>query len=179
VGYLAGELRDGRTLIEAVADGWIYAAALPGQRTVAALTVSADSVPRNAGARQAFWQMAIARSRLVGPVLEGLSLIGPLHVVNSRASAAARVGGASWCVIGDARIAPDPLSGQGLLWALDDAATLANALLASRSDKIADELAARSRSSLSDHCRAAAMIYGMERRFADAPFWREAARVKP
>jgi len=146
---------------------------------VAALTVSADSVPNSAEAQQAFWQETIAHSRLVAPALEGLSPIGPARVVDSRASAAGRVGGKTWCVMGDARIAPDPLSGQGLLWALDDGAFVGTAFLTSRADSIAEALAARSQSGLREHCEAAAMIYGAERRFEDAPFWRRAAYVSP
>jgi flavin-dependent dehydrogenase len=175
VGYLSGEPGDSRTLIEAVRDGWIYAAALPGQRMVAALTTSAGMVPNSAEARLSFWRETIARSLLIAPAVTGLSLAAGPFVVSSRASAARRVGGKTWCVLGDARMAPDPLSGQGLLWALDDAALVANRLLRSQADSIADELRSRSQANLSDHCEAAASIYAAEQRFAGEPFWINAA----
>jgi flavin-dependent dehydrogenase len=175
VRYLAGEPRESRTLIEAIAEGWIYAAALPGQRMVVALTTSARSVATSPQARLASWDEAISRSVLVAPALAGLTPIGPPRIVNSRASAASRVGGKTWCVMGDARIAPDPLSGQGLLWALDDAAFVAHSFLNTRSDTIAAGLKSRSQTNLADHCNAAALFYGAERRFAGKPFWRTAA----
>ncbi|MEA2819014.1 MAG: hypothetical protein QOJ86_1018 [Bradyrhizobium sp.] len=179
VGYLSGEPGDNRTLIEAVQDGWIYAAALPGQRMVAALTTSAGMVPNSAEARLSFWRETIARSLLIAPAVAGLSLAAGPFVVSSRASAARRVGGKTWCVLGDARMAPDPLSGQGLLWALDDAALVANCFLRSQADRIADELKSRSQANLSDHCKAAASIYDAEGRFAGAPFWSNAASIPP
>jgi hypothetical protein len=76
-------------------------------------------------------------------------------------------------------MAPDPLSGQGLLWALDDAALVANCFLRSQPDCIADELKSRSQANLRDHCKAAASIYRAERRFAGAPFWSNATSMPP
>ena len=69
VGYLSGEPGDSRTLIEAVRDGWIYAAALPGRRMVAALTTSAGMIPNSAEARLSFWRETIARSLLMAPAV--------------------------------------------------------------------------------------------------------------
>jgi flavin-dependent dehydrogenase len=179
VGYLTGQPDDSRTLIEAVREGWIYAAALPGQRMVVALTTSAGRIPGDAAARVAFWRRAISRSRLIAPVVKGLSLAERLYVANSRASAARRVGGKTWWVLGDARFAPDPLSGQGLLWAFDDAGLVADGLLRSQADGIAEQLRARSQFHVSAHGEAAASIYATERRFADEPFWTDAVAIHP
>jgi 2-polyprenyl-6-methoxyphenol hydroxylase-like FAD-dependent oxidoreductase len=146
---------------------------------VAALTTSAGMIPSSAQARLSFWRETIARSLLIAPAVAGLSLAAGPFVVSSRASAARRVGGKTWCVLGDARMAPDPLSGQGLLWALDDAALVANCFLRSQPDCIADELKSRSQANLPDHCKAAASIYGAERRFAGAPFWSSSRFTPP
>ena len=171
VAFLEGVPRDNRTMVEAVAEGWIYAAALPGNRTVVALTTRAGLVPRTAALRMRFWEAAIDRSILIAPAIIGLAAARSVSVANSRASVARRVGGQRWCAVGDARLAPDPLSGQGLLSALNDAAFVAGMLLQSRGDDIAGEFRTRSRQDTANHAAAAAAVYGGERRFAAEPFW--------
>ena len=171
VAFLEGTPGDSRTMVEAVAAGWIYAAALPRNRTVVALTTRAGMIPGTIVARIRFWKTALDRSLLIGPAIMGLAPPATISVVNSRASLARRTGGPRWCVLGDARFAPDPLSGQGVLSALEDASFVAGLLLRSRSEDIANELRTISQADAASHAAASAAAYGAERRFANERFW--------
>ena len=51
-----------------------------------------------------------------------------LSVHDARASYALCRAGDDWCAVGDARFAPDPLSGLGILWAIEDGVWTAEAL---------------------------------------------------
>src|SRR5262249_12396857 len=122
---------DGRTVIEAVPGGWFYLAALPSNEFIAGFITSAALITRKRPARLRWWLEAFGRTPLVRNALNGCRLPATVFVADARASFARSGGGDCWIAVGDARIAPDPLSGQGIIWAIDDA-SLAMEHLASR-----------------------------------------------
>jgi hypothetical protein len=104
-------------LIEAVPQGWWYAARLPGGAPVAGLHVGPEDARRLA-TDAAAWRTALAGTRHVAerflPSLFG-SLLPPLDAGGSRLD---RLAGEGWIACGDAALAFDPVSGQGILAAL-------------------------------------------------------------
>src|SRR5262249_60506879 len=109
-----------RTVIEAVQVGWFYLAALPGNEIIAVFITLATLVPSERRARLRWWLEALARTNLVRHALNGCRLPEILSVANARASFARSGAGDSWLAIGDVRIAPDPLSAQGIICAIHD-----------------------------------------------------------
>jgi flavin-dependent dehydrogenase len=96
------------TLIEAVEDGWWYSAPLPGARTVFAYMTDSDLW------RTSRWGDLLKVAPLTS---EGASVIGtwsPIRVVFAASMLRRPVVGPNWIVVGDAALAVDPLSGQGI-----------------------------------------------------------------
>jgi len=109
----------GVTRIEAAEEGWWYSAVLPDSRRVMAYMTDAD-LRRNAVG----WQQALRRrSGLKRYVLES----GP-HVRPADTSRLDKVIDRNWLAIGDAAMAFDPLSGQGVLKALESALSAARCI---------------------------------------------------
>jgi flavin-dependent dehydrogenase len=90
------------------------------------------------------------------------------------ASRLASVAGPDWLAVGDAAMAFDPLSSQGLFQALDTAVTSAAAIeRALDDDTLAmTELARSVEPVWAAYLGTARHHYDSERRWADLPFWR-------
>jgi len=128
VGQAGADRPLSRTLIEAVPNGWWYASRLPSGAPVAGLHVGPDDARRLATDAQA-WRAALAGTRHVAerflPSSFG-SLLPPLDAGGSRLD---RLTGAGWIACGDAALAFDPVSGQGILAALHGGMMAARAVL--------------------------------------------------
>ena len=164
--------RDRRTMIEAVPGGWFYLAALPGNAFIAVFITSAALIPVKRRARLRWWLEALAQTGVVRTALNGCGLPGTLSVADVRASFARSGAGDGWLSVGDARIAPDPLSGQGIIWAIDDACS-AMELLAGRDGRgLAQNMQARTEREVEAYLRERSHVYAREQRFKDDPYWR-------
>ena len=158
-------------MIEAVPGGWFYLAALPGNEFIAVFITSATLVPSKRRARLRWWLEALARTTVVRNALNGCRLPETLLVANARASFARSGGGDCWLAVGDARIAPDPLSGQGIIWAIDDASSTME-LLASREWRgLAQKMQARTEREVEAYLLERSRVYSREQRFRDDPYW--------
>jgi flavin-dependent dehydrogenase len=93
----------------------------------------------------------------------------PGQVTDASTSWLDRITGPGWAATGDAAVAFDPLSSQGIVTALvmgREAARLAVGLID------ADEYEAQYRSVLEEHLALREAYYGLERRWPEAEFWR-------
>ncbi|EIW65208.1 FAD/NAD-P-binding domain-containing protein [Trametes versicolor FP-101664 SS1] len=141
--------RDDRTLIEAAPSGWWYTARLPhNKRLVTYTTTPSDPTARVARTTTGFTDMLASQTqhiaRALAPVYEacgaetrftrctaaGSSVLEPYavwepptHPLNPSAR------GRGWCAVGDAALAFDPLSSQGIITSLNSGLSL-GALLA-------------------------------------------------
>ena len=169
---------DGRTVIEAVPGGWFYLAALPSNEFIAVFITSAALIPGKRRARLRWWLEALARTTVVRNALNGCRLPETLFVADARASFARSGGGDCWIAVGDARIAPDPLSGQGIIWAIDDA-SLAMEHLASRERRgLAQPMQARTERDVGAYLLERSHVYAQEQRFKDDPYWASMAQQR-
>jgi flavin-dependent dehydrogenase len=166
---------DSRTIVEATPAGWWYSSLVStGERVVAFLT-DADLVEAAARTAEGFCQrLREARHlwrRLAG---HGYRITGPPR---GAAAGSARIGhfvGEGWAAVGDAAIAFDPLSSQGLLCALDTGLRAGQAIdsaLAGDAGPLADYAQAVGRI-YSAYQEGLAACYAAERRWPDQPFWR-------
>ena len=166
----AGHL-DTRTVIEAVQGGWFYLAALPGNEIIAVFITLPTLVPSERRARLRWWLEALARTNLVRHALNGCRLPEILSVANARASFARSDVGDSWLAIGDARIAPDPLSGQGIIWAIDDAASTAELLTRMEWRDLVEHIRVRTARDIKAYRAERSRVYSSEQRFKDDVYW--------
>lgn len=162
---------DSRTLVEAVPSGWLYLSALPSGSAVAILVTSASLVPRDRIPRLRWWLEALAQTRLIRAALHGCRLPEMLSVCDARASCANRGSGKSWLAIGDARIAPDPLSGQGIHWAIDDACSAIELVKSSGWREAADRMNARTAREVEQYRADRQLAYSREWRFHSHRYW--------
>ncbi len=167
--------RPGLTRIEAEPDGWWYSAPLPEGRRVVAFHTDAD-LPAAADARDAD---ALMR-RLAGrPFLSEAMRAGGFEPAGAAGFCAAHSttlspgSGEGWLAVGDAALGFDPLSSQGILNALYTglaAAEAADRHLSGDAGALPGYGAGLLpvRDAYRSHLRA---WYGLERRWADRPFW--------
>ena len=164
---------DDSTLIEAVEDGWWYSAALPDARLVLAYMTDADlyasaRTPSNSSCLRQLQKARHTKSRVEPYVLTS----GPL-VVPANSSRLDRATNGSWLAIGDAAMAFDPLSGQGVYKALHSALRAAESI---------NQHWAGNTSALPDYAVAAGedfdrylltrrAVYSREQRWPRSTFW--------
>lgn len=175
------------TVVEAVCDGWWYASLLADGRLSLALFSDPDLLPRGLSRDPGRWRALVAATRHVGRWIDdaGFRVGAPPRMESAGTTwldrVAGEAGGAGWAAIGDAAAAFDPLSSHGMTTALWGAARMQEVVpawlegdpepLAAYARAVADGVAA---------FRAQrAALYGRERRFADAPFWRRRAAASP
>jgi flavin-dependent dehydrogenase len=163
-------------MIEAVADGWWYTAAIPGGRRVVVHMTDSDLV-RAQGLREIdTWMSALWQTRHVRATVATARPLAPPRV---HAAGSAHVDLAATSLpllaVGDAASCFDPVSGQGIVKALRSGVFASYAIgdflqrgdeagLARHRTLMAQEFTAY-RQTLAD-------FYALERRWVERPFWR-------
>jgi flavin-dependent dehydrogenase len=166
---------DSRTIVEAVEHGWWYSAPIPDGRLVVAFMSDGDIVRQLGAHRLTGWSSLLGAtdhtlSRVVR--LAGRPL-APLRVVLANGSRLDAVAGQGWLAVGDAALAHDPLSSQGLASALLLGLAAADAI---RARLGGDRSALDGYGALVDRLDAEyqeglAHYYRQEMRWPDTPFW--------
>ena len=159
------------TIIEAVSGGWFYFAARPDKDISIVFMTLAELVPSHREVRLQWWLRALARTRWERAAANGCRLPEFLLVRNARASFAEIGGGPNWFAIGDARIALDPLSGQGILWALDDAVASIDRLPGTSVRDPSVDMQTQTLRDVDAYLRQRSAVYSHEQRFGDDRFW--------
>ncbi|WP_030240387.1 tryptophan 7-halogenase [Streptomyces sp. NRRL S-350] len=167
---------EARTLVEATADGWWYTTPVPAGRLVAHLTDTdlADPALRTPqGFRAALGRTDHVRRRVVegGPGSTPVPRWAPAHGLRLTPSA-----GPGWVATGDAALAFDPLSSQGILTALHTGARAGRAVAGCLADERRTETVLADYAALLDgiadaYRRNHAYAYDEERRWPASPFW--------
>lgn len=187
--YFAGSETRGTSVVS-FADGWIWSAPLPdGRRDVTALV---DAEAAAGGAEDCF--RAASASAVLGTPAAGRFLSGSQVAAVRAADATPYVSGAGaprdaaagavTLAVGDASSALDPLTGLGVMKAMDSGLTGAVALRTAlaRPEDAALALAFhadKERGLAAESAERIAGFYAEERRFADRPFWRRRAGTPP
>jgi flavin-dependent dehydrogenase len=160
---------DARTILRGVEDGWWYAALVPGGRRVVAFLTDADLVRPELRTARGF-AAALEKTELIAvPARPD----GPPATTAAHGALLSAFAGEGWAAAGDAAIACDPLSSQGMVTALytgQSAGRAVDGWLAGD----ADALLAHARrvapvAAAYDHNRRQG--YAFEWRWRDRPFW--------
>lgn len=177
------------TLVAAFADGWVWSAPLPdGQRDV---TVLADTEGVS-GRAEVMFREAVAAAGLDGFI--GGEATTPIRAADATpyvldwpdgSSATGAASGARIVLaVGDAMSALDPLTGLGVMKAMDSGLTGAVALRTALerpdcADVALQFHADKERGLAVESAARIAGFYAEERRFADRPFWRRRSGPGP
>jgi flavin-dependent dehydrogenase len=165
---------DACTLVEACANGWWYSALLPGARLIAVYMTDADLLPRHRGLWRAFWHAQLQQTTHTQARLHAFDLQAVPRMVAANSSRLDGVSGHGWLAVGDAAMAFDPLSSQGLRHALASgmhAGEALNGCLAGEAAAIG-EYDRRAHEVFRDYLRLRAVYYGREQRWPQSIFWR-------
>lgn len=106
---------DGMTLLEAVPEGWWYAARLPGGRAIVAFSGDAETIRAGRLDQISGWRQAAAATRHIAPLLAGAVWRHerPIRLLAASSLLEPCVG-EGWLAVGDAASSFDPISAQGL-----------------------------------------------------------------
>lgn len=162
---------DMRTLVEGTREGWWYSSRLPGAQRIVVLHTTpahAQAIRRSAAA----WHDALGATthiRRLWPTPPP----PPARAVDAGGAATDPPAGPGWLAVGDASLAFDPLSSQGLFHALYTGLRGAQAVLAGTSDALG-AYAARITAVRQRYREHHAIVYALEDRWPTAPFWRTA-----
>lgn len=163
------------TLIEAVPDGWWYAALSPDRRLSLALFSDPDQLPRGLTRDAAVWREMVRETAFVRCWLEtaGYAVDALPRVASAGTTWLEPAAGPDWAAAGDAAAALDPLSSHGLtsaLWAGRRAALGALAALDGDPAPLA-RYAKTVAGAVRDFLAQRQIVYGYERRFDGHRFW--------
>jgi flavin-dependent dehydrogenase len=167
-----------RTMIEATPGGWWYAASLPDGRSIAGFHLGIDDASTLARQPDAWVQAMMATSH-IKKRFPPAGFATRLPSQDAGGACLAQFAGEGWLACGDAALAFDPISGQGMLTAIhqgalasdciDDALNGGTANLgeySGRLDRIRNTYSQRHRE-----------VYSRERRWRSMPFW--SSRIQP
>lgn len=170
-----GSDRDGRTLVEAVENGWWYSVLLPSGRRLVTFLGDLDLLDRQSllGA-EGLWQ-TLAHTQVLSSLCRehAYQPEGPAQGRDASSGHLAQSQGNGWAAVGDAALSFDPLSSQGIAMALYSGQACAQAVhSALQGDcqaltRYAD-LQARIYHAYLDNRRA---FYAMEQRWSGSAFW--------
>jgi 2-polyprenyl-6-methoxyphenol hydroxylase-like FAD-dependent oxidoreductase len=108
------DLNDTRTMVEATRNGWWYSSYLPQSRLIAAFMTDANLLPRGAHALHASWWQALEATIYTRGRVDGARRIGQVETIRANTYQMSAIFGENWLSVGDAAMAFDPLSSQGL-----------------------------------------------------------------
>ena len=173
-GNLPPKESDTCTLVEACSDGWWYSALLPRARWIATYLTDADLLPRQRGSLHAFWHTRMERAPHTRARLQACDLQGAPRIVAANSSRLDRVSGQGWLAVGDAAMAFDPLSSQGLMHALESGIRAGEAI----NDDLAGAVGAmrnydsKANEVFREYLGLRTIHYMREQRWPQSAFWR-------
>lgn len=165
---------DPRTLIEAVADGWWYTAALTGGLRVAAFMTDSDIAREHRLNRESSWRAALEETQFIRGTVPEQGACGELVRPAGSAYLEAPAGD-GWIAIGDAACAHDPLAGQGITRSLRSGILASYAicdLLQGESATGLERYRHLMRHGWTGYLAARRRFYLEERRWPERQFWR-------
>ena len=182
-----GPAHDGaQTRIEAIAEGWLWGAWLPGGAFRAMAFVDPPTLLAEGRDKARVYHRLLASSELFAELVAGdAQAAGPVHACDATTYAVSDAIDETSLRAGEAAFAIDPLSSSGVQTAIQTglaAAAAAHTILAPGGDPSAatEYYAAMVRHAAARHAATAASLYAEHRLHAQAPFWaRRSAGVAP
>ena len=171
-------LAEMRTVIEACAEGWWYSAPLPDGKCVVALMSDVDLLPKDAQSLANFYWRGLAETTLTKRWLAGYQASAAPRRFAAHTSFRTSVA-PQRLAAGDAALAYDPLSSQGVLKGLTHGEQSAMALLAAQTGEpnaLSGYANALTRE-LQRYWQRRCYYYRAEPRWPQSPFWQRRQRA--
>lgn len=164
--------QDSLTLVEAVAEGWWYAALLPCKKLVAVFLSDADLEATRAARTAEGWKILLDETVYLRKRIErhGYRIETDPKIVSANSSHLDVTVGASWLAAGDAAAAFDPLSSQGIITAMESGILAAEAIL-NGTPAALKSYSQRLEQGFTAYLANRNFYYAQERRWPDSTFW--------
>jgi flavin-dependent dehydrogenase len=161
------------TLVEAVPEGWWYLASAPDGNRVLSFFTDSDLPAARATLDRIGFASQLIKTQQIAQVVTSDDLIGPIVCVSARSQRSPRPCGDEWCATGDAALAFDPLSSQGISNALYTGTLAAEAAAARLAGKLTafDRYVGRIDAMWNAYRNTLAGCYRIEKRFPLEAFW--------
>jgi len=165
-----------RTFAEAVENGWWYAARLPGNRVIVALTSDARMIREQGLSNPEEWNRQLHKTQGLKKWLPPM-LLQQRPVLQTKAAPSAilsRVAGANWLAVGDAASSYDPLTSAGITKALMQGEQAGLAIVRTRQEKDSQAINEYQDMVFKQFSQYAALrnqLYRAESRYHKQPFW--------
>jgi flavin-dependent dehydrogenase len=131
VGFFLPSTRNGigstHTLVEAVEDGWWYSAVLPDMRAIVAYMTDADLCP-NVSKTSAYFLARLKETLHTQLRINSCSLRAGPRVYAANSCRMNTIASGNWLATGEAAVAFDPLSAQGIVQAMESGIHAAHAI---------------------------------------------------
>ncbi len=166
--------------LEAARDGWWYHARLPSSRVVSMVVTEKEFVPRLRSGNYAGFEEALSQTSFVGPSTNQLDLEDrTYHTRSIRTGRLPVVAGVDWMAVGDAAASFDPVAAQGIYKGLNHG-LIAGRVVAARlaSAPVPVDFASYVDRQYDAYRENRHHVYGLERRWAASPFWRNRIGAK-
>lgn len=166
------------TLVEAVENGWWYSASLPDSRLLIAYMTDADAYAAGERHSAKKWMERLSRTTHTRARAEARDLVTRPLIVQANSSRLGRVHGDDWLAMGDAAMAFDPISGQGVYRALESGMRAAEAVQASFAGKSGEvaSYAGKVDETFNQFLILRRKYYSQEGRWTNSGFWRRRQR---
>lgn len=164
---------DRRLTLQAVHDGWWYVAPLPAGRRVAVFMTDSDLLDGRQKDHALLWRERIIDAPLAAAHVAPSSGCREVLLLPAESAVLLPVHGPGWAAVGDAALTFDPLSGSGLVKALEtglQAAPAVASMLRGNPQPMLD-YDAWVRQAWAAYRQSLAGFYALETRFPGSPFW--------
>jgi flavin-dependent dehydrogenase len=161
------------TLLESVEDGWWYSAFLPNSDVVTAYMTDGNLYARGSRVGANYWRRKLQNTTHTSRRVSRLVLVSGPVIVAANSSQLDRFAGDNWLAVGDAAMAFDPLSGQGIFKALDSGVKAADAIDAYFSGRKSsfEGYAGAVKKGFEKYLAIRRIYYRREMRWPESPFW--------
>ncbi len=162
--------------LEATPEGWYYQARLPAKKVVSMIVTEKDALYSLQKNHFQGFEDALATTTFIGPSIAGLELESPTyHTFPIYSGILPKVEDTSWIAIGDAALSFDPIAAQGVYKALSHGLMVADKVTAfiKNDSSFTSPFSQTVLQQYDAYCRNRAHVYGLERRWLNADFWRQ------
>jgi flavin-dependent dehydrogenase len=161
-------------IIEASKNGWWYFAPIPGKENVVVFFTDPDIVRKTGIWKKEQWIQSLRETKKIEKLLSANEDLGKLRTYSVSSSSLVDPVGLNWVAIGDTANSFDPLSAQGVEFALRSAIKAAIAVSAppiQRRLKLR-EYGSAQRKLFINYMVMRKHFYGLEKRWPESSFWR-------
>lgn len=162
------------SVIEAVRDGWWYAAGIPDGRAIVAFMTDLDLARELSVSRIEAFRQLFSHTREISRQVQISSDVDAVHAYPAFSQNLQTMAGAGWLAVGDAAISLDPLTSSGISCALSDAIAAARAVTGWLNDQTSavHAFADRTQAAWQRYIHERRDYYSRETRWPNAVFWR-------